>query len=388
MSQSPKGLPLEGLTVLEFCQYLAGPYAGLRLADLGARVIKVERPGTGEAGRKLATKNIYVDGDSLVFHSINRNKESYTANLKDPADLEKVRALVARADVMTHNFRPGVMEKIGLDYDSVRTINPRIIYGEVTGYGREGPWKNKPGQDLLAQALSGLAFLSGSDGQPPVPFGLATADMLCGTHLAQGLLAALVSRGKTGEGCRVEVSLLESLVDFQFEVLTTHLSDGGQPPRRAAYRNAHAYLGAPYGIYETRDGYIALAMGSLGELGELIGLEALAEFEVDSEEQFNKRNEIKELLAKHLVTRSTAEWLSILEPADFWCSDVFNYGQLLEHAGYRAVDMEQVVRRPNGTEVRTTRCPVRIDGERLFKERAAPTLGNANEALEREVLNG
>jgi crotonobetainyl-CoA:carnitine CoA-transferase CaiB-like acyl-CoA transferase len=280
------------------------------------------------------------------------------------------------------------MEKIGLDFDTVKAINPGIIYGEVTGYGREGPWKDKPGQDLLAQALSGLTRLSGSAGDPPVPFGLATADMMCGTHLAQGILAALVSRGRTGSGCRVEVSLLESLIDFQFEVLTTHLNDGGKEPRRATYRNAHAYLGAPYGIYETRDGYIAIAMGSLGKLGGLIACEALEEFELNSEDPFEKRNEIKAILANHLKARDTDEWLAMLEPADFWCSDVYTYGRLMAHAGYEAVSMEQVVRRPNGTEVRTTRCPVRIDGERLFSDRAAPMLGDANLELERKALYG
>ena len=292
-------LPLKGLTVLEFCQYLAGPYAGLRLADLGARVIKIERPGTGEAGRHLATKNIFVDGDSLVFHSINRNKESLEANLKDPADLERVKALIAEADVMTHNFRPGVMEKIGLDYDKAHALNPRIIYGEVTGYGHEGPWKNKPGQDLLAQAMSGLTWLTGSKDQPPVPFGLATGDMICGTHLAQGILAALVARGRRGEGSRVEVSLLESLIDLQFEVLTTHLNDGEQAPQRAALRNAHAYLGAPYGIYQTSDGWIAIAMGSIAELGDLLGCMALKSFSDD--DCFTHRSEIKKVLALSLI---------------------------------------------------------------------------------------
>lgn len=369
--------------VLEFCQYLAGPYAGLRLADLGARVIKVERPGSGEAGRKLATKNIYVDGDSLVFHSINRNKESLAADLKNADDLARIRKLIGRADVMTHNFRPGVMEKIGLDYDTVRAINPRIIYGEVTGYGREGPWKNKPGQDLLAQSMSGLTWLTGNADQPPVPFGLATGDMLCGTHLAQGILAALVARGKSGRGSRVEVSLLESLVDFQFEALTTHLNDGGQPPRRAQFRNAHAYLGAPYGVYETSDGHIAIAMGSLTTLGDLIGCNELAEFSDD--DAFTKRCEIKKVLAGQLVKRSTQQWLDILEPADVWCSDVFNYGQLMQHAGYKAADMELLVERSNGTTVRTTRCPIRIDGQRLQSSRAAPELGDANELLSEEM---
>ena len=368
-------LPLSGLTVLEFCQYLAGPYAGLRLADLGARVIKIERPGTGEAGRHLATKNIFVDGDSLVFHSINRNKESLEANLKDPADLERVKGMIADADVVTHNFRPGVMEKIGLDYASVAAINPQVIYGEVTGYGREGPWKDKPGQDLLAQAISGLTWLSGDADKPPVPFGLAIGDMICGTHLAQGILAALVARGRTGDGARVEVSLLESLLDLQFEVLTTHLNDGLQLPRRAGYRNAHAYLGAPYGIYETSDGWLAIAMGSLEELGDLIGCDALKA--INDGQCFSQRSEIKKVLAKHLAKRGTDDWLTILEPADFWCSDVFNYGQLMRHAGYRAADMELVVERPNGTAVKTTRCPIRLDGRQLRSARAAPTLGDA-----------
>lgn len=378
-------LPLEGIVVLEFAQYLAGPYAGLRLADLGARVIKIERPGTGDACRQLATKNLFVDGDSVVFHTINRNKESYAANLKDPEDLARVKELIKRADVMTHNFRPGVMEKIGLDYDTVRAINPHLVYGEVTGYGKEGPWRSKPGQDLLAQSVSGLTWLTGNADQPPVPFGVAAADMLCGTHLAQGILAALVSRGKTGHGSRVEVSLLESLLDFQFEVLTTHFHDGGQPPRRARHRNAHAYLGAPYGIYETQDGFIAIAMGSLTELGRLIGCDELAKFDEVPSDRFDKRHEIKQLLAMHFKTRTTAEWLGVLEPADYWCSDVFTYRRLLEHDGYKMLGMEQEVRRPNGTSVRTLRCPIRIDGQRLYSAVAAPVLGNATEQVKEEL---
>src|SRR5438067_765991 len=203
-------LPLGGVTVLEFAQFMAAPTAGLRLADLGARVIKVERPKSGDAGRQIAIKNLFVDGDSLVFHTINRNKQSLAADLKNPADLERVKALIARADVMTHNFRPGVMEKIGLDYAAVSRLNPCIVYGEVTGYGQEGPWKDKPGQDLLVQSLSGLTWLSGNAGQGPVPMGIAVADILCGAHFAQGILAALVRRARTQQGALVQVSLLES----------------------------------------------------------------------------------------------------------------------------------------------------------------------------------
>lgn len=209
--------PLDGLVVLEFSQFMAGPTAGLRLADLGARVIKIERPVKGEAGRQIAIRNIFVDGSSLVFHTINRNKESYAADLKDPEDLERVKKLIAQADVMTHNFRPGVMEKIGLDYQAVQKINPSIIYGVVTGYGSEGPWATRPGQDLLIQSLSGLTYLTDTHDAGPVPFGLAVADIMCGAHFIQGILAALIKRNKTKKSVLVEVSLLESVLDLQFE---------------------------------------------------------------------------------------------------------------------------------------------------------------------------
>jgi crotonobetainyl-CoA:carnitine CoA-transferase CaiB-like acyl-CoA transferase len=375
-------LPLEGITVLEFSQYLAGPYAGLRLADLGARVIKVERPGAGDACRRLATKNLYVEDDSLVFHTINRNKESFAANLKDPADIAKVKQLIATADVMTHNFRPGVMEKIGLDYETVKRIQPSIIYATVTGYGKVGPWKDKPGQDLLAQSMSGLTWLTGKAGGPPVPFGMAIADMLCGTHLAQGILAALVQKGRTGQGTTVETSLIESMIDFQFEVLTTHLNDGGQLPQRAKITNAHAYLGAPYGIYPTVDGHIAIAMGSLETLGQLIGCRGL------EGDPFEQRDVLQEKLAAHFATQTTQYWLDILEPVDYWCADVFNYARLMEHAAYKVLQMDQRVQRPSGATIKTTRCPIRIDGKRLFSSRAAPVLGEANERLEQEVFHG
>ena len=294
---------------------------------------------------------------------------------------------------MTHNFRPGVMEKIGLDYDNVRALNPRLIYGVVTGYGKEGAWIEKPGQDLLAQAMSGLTHLTGNADSPPTPFGLAVGDIICGTHFAQGLLAALVRRGRTGNGALVEVSLLESLIDLQFEVLTTHFNDGGQLPRRAKHRNAHAYLGAPYGIYQTQDGWIAIAMGCLASLGKLIGCDALmlaglwASRAMSASDAFIHRNGINSILSQHLRKRTTQHWLGILVAADYWCADVFNYRKLMAHNGYKSLGMDQIVQRPNGTELRTLRCPVRINGERLYSDIAAPSLGNANAKIEEEFLN-
>jgi len=375
--------PLEGLLVLDFSQFLAGPSCCLRLADLGARVIKVERPGTGDLGRQLYISNLELDGDSTLFHSINRNKQSFAANLKDPDDLERVHVLVARADVLVQNFRPGIMERLGLGYEAVKDLNPRLVYATVSGYGNEGPWRDKPGQDLLAQALSGLTWLSGNGDQGPVPFGLAAADLLAGAHLVQGILACLVRRGITGKGGLVEVSLLESVLDYQFEVLTTHLNDGAQMPRRSLLNNAHAYLGAPYGIYGTADGYLALAMNSVPRLGELLGAPALLSFN-DARSWFTRRDEIKAILAEHLKSKPTAQWLSILEPADVWCSDVFTWPQLMEHEGFKVLQMTQRVRRPNGATFTTTRCPIRVDGRILTSEVGSPRVGDHTEQISRE----
>lgn len=379
--------PLEGLIVLDFSQFLAGPSAALRLADMGARVIKIERPKSGDLSRQLYLNNLELDGDSVLFHTINRNKESYAANLKNSNDIEKVKKLISQADVLIENFRPGTMEKLGLGFEEVQKINPRLVYGYVSGYGKEGPWKDKPGQDLLVQSLSGLPWLNGDADQPPVPFALSVADMMTGGHLVQGILAALVRRGKTGQGGLVEVSLIESVIDFQFEVLTTYLNDGGQAPVRSSVNNAHAYLGAPYGIYETSDGFIAIAMGSVLRLAELLECKGLTSYQ-DSNEWFTKRDEIKIVLANHLKTNTTKEWLSRLEPADYWCADVLNWEKLMNHEGFKVLEMVQEITRPDGITMKTTRCPIRINGEHLKSSKAAPKVGEDNDQLEQEFNLG
>lgn len=375
--------PLNGLIVLDFSQFLAGPAAAMRLADLGARVIKIERPGTGDICRQLYISNLGVEGDSTLFHSINRNKQGYAANLKDPGDLEKIRHLIAQADVLIENFRPGVMDKLGLGYDAIRALNPRLVYGTVTGYGSEGPWVGKPGQDLLAQCMSGLAWLSGDEADGPVPMGLAVADLTASAHLVQGILACLVRRGVTNEGGRVEVSLLESILDLQFEVITTHLNDGGKAPQRSAVCNAHAYLGAPYGVYPTTDGHLALAMGSPIILGELLGCPALGIYQ-NPRTWFDQRDEIKAILRDHLASQPTAYWLAILEPADIWCADVLSWKRLRETEGYRVLGMEQEIFCPGGTPLKTLRCPIHIDGAISKSPVGAPAIGQHTADIDAE----
>ncbi|RYD76743.1 MAG: CoA transferase [Sphingobacteriales bacterium] len=367
--------PLEGLLVLEFCQFLAGPSAGLKLADLGARVIKIERPKTGDACRQLSIKNLFVDDDSLLFHTINRNKESYAADLKNPDDLEKLKKLISKADVMTHNFRPGVMEKIGLDYDHVQAINPKIIYGVVTGYGNEGPWKNKPGQDLLVQAVSGLTFLSGVDTDGPVPFGLSVSDIMCGNHLAQGILAGLIKRAKTNKSVLVEVSLLESILDVQFEVITTYLNDGGKlPDRSGAKGSAHAYLSAPYGMYETKDGYIAMAMGNLPNICAIIKCD-ISDLYVEAGSAFENRDKLIVRLAETFKKEETKNWVNLLESHGIWCAEVLNYQTATALNTYKSLQIEQQLDLGEDLKIKTTVSPIRLDNEKLFAAKAAPKLG-------------
>ena len=375
--------PLEGLTVLEFSQFLSGPYAGLRLADLGARVIKIERPEVGDLCRNLYISDTDLEGDSTLFHAINRNKESFAANLKDAKDIELVKKLIEKADIITQNFRPGVIERIGLDYKNVKKINPKIVYGTISGYGSDGPWSSLPGQDLLAQSRTGLVWLNGNGGEAPTPMGLAVADMLAGHTLVEGILAAVIKRFRTDNGSHVETSLVEALLDFQFEVLTTYFNDGNRKPERSSYNNAHAYLSAPYGIYKTSNGYIAIAMTPLPQLGELLDLNSIKDLH-DQKEWFTKRDEIKKDIGDWIEHQTTEHWLSILEPADIWCAKVLDWETMVKHEGFKILDMVQRIKRDDGLDIETLRCPIKIDGEIFKSSKAAPKIGNDNNSIMKE----
>ena len=373
---------LEDILVVDFSQFLSGPSAALRLADMGAQVIKIEKPGTGDICRELYVSDTMIAEESTIFHAINRNKQSYSADLKNPADLLKIKKLLAKADVMMHNFRPGVMERLGLDYATVKRINPSIIYTEITGYGSEGPWEDLPGQDLLLQAASGLTWLSNNNNESPTPMGVAVVDIMAGTHAAQGILAALYRKGVTNEGALIQVSMFESVLDFQFEVLTCYYNDGRQLPVRSGINSGHAYIAAPYGIYKTKDKYIALAMTHIVKLGELLDCLPLQQFS-EPDDWFSKRDEIKKVLAGHLLSQPCAYWLTILEQADVWCAPVLDYDALVQEEGYRVLNMEITVKTSNGLSVKTTRCPIRVDGKILRSDTGAPLLGEHNAVIDR-----
>ena len=369
-------LPLEGLRVLDFSQFLAGPYAALKLADMGADVVKVERAGVGDLSRQLYLTDTRIGGESTIFHAINRNKRSVEIDMKSEADRAAVRELVRRADVVLQNFRPGVMERLGFGYEAVREINPKVVYGSVTGYGTEGPWVDLPGQDLLAQARSGMMWLTGGAGDGPVAVGLPIGDVLAGAALAHGVLALLFRRERHGIGGLVETSLMEVLADLQFELLTTWLNDGGRMPKRSAQNPAHAYLAAPYGVYGTADGHMAIAMGKLDILAGLTGLDAATA----GLDPFAERDRIKAGLAEALAGKTTAEWMERFIAADIWAAPVMDWRELVASGIMQTLDMLQEVRRGE-VRLQTTRLPIKFDGHRPAGDRAAPSLGDANDLL-------
>ncbi|MFI7063696.1 CaiB/BaiF CoA transferase family protein [Kribbella sp. NPDC050124] len=364
-------LPLAGVVVLDFSQFLAGPVAALRLADLGARVIKIERPVTGEIGRTLAFAGRWADEDTFSFHSMNRNKEAVVADLKDPGELDRVKRLVARADVLIHNFRPGVMERLGLGYDAARALNQGLVYAAASGYGADGPWASRPGQDLLAQSVSGLAWASGDD--RPVSVGLSIADHLMSCHLAQGVTALLVRKARTGRGGLVETSLLEGALDLQFELITTRLNDP------AATSSCGPRM-APYGLYPTADGYLAIAITPVDRLGRLLGADDLAAYG-DSDRWRTERAQIERLIAQRLATAGTGHWLELLTAAGVPCAPLQTLDELLASPEFTSIEMTQTVERPPAEpggaplELTMARSPIRIDGEILRSRLAAPRLG-------------
>lgn len=363
----------------------------MRLADLGARVIKIERPGSGDIGRTLAFAGLESDGDTLSFHIMNRNKESFAADLKSDVDKAEVWELIKQADVIIQNFRPGVIERLGFGYTDVKKVNPRIVYASASGYGATGPWKDRPGQDLLAQAISGFPWLNGSKDMPPIPVGIAVADILTSVHIAHGVTALLLRRERTGVGGLVESSLIESMLDLQFELLSAHMFDEKVLVNRGAKNSAHAFLPAPYGLYATIDGYIAIAMNPIPKLGDLLGIDFSAY--QDPETWWSHQEAIMATLTDRLEKGTTEHWLAILDGADVWCAPVLTLSELVEHDGFQELDMLQETARHSKTGdeeilIPTTRSPLRLDGRTLKSSKGAPHVGEDTEAIRTELLKG
>jgi crotonobetainyl-CoA:carnitine CoA-transferase CaiB-like acyl-CoA transferase len=287
-------LALDGIRVLDFTQMMMGPWATQFLGDMGAEVIKIERPGVGEWERGLRSSGELLDGQSPFFLAMNRNKKSLSLNLKQPQARDIVLRLVRDADLVIENFRPGVMARLGLGYDDLRAIEPSIVYVSGSGFGQTGPYVDRPGQDLLIQAMSGLAAYGGRAGDPPTPSGSSIVDASTALLLAFSAMVGLVHKLKTGEGQLIDVSLFDTAIALQCQEIAAHLNmERGFERSRAGIGGA--WLSAPFGIYRTSDGHLALAMASLSVIGELLEEPRLAEHD-DPRRAYDDRDEVYELV--------------------------------------------------------------------------------------------
>ncbi|MCW1950758.1 MAG: CoA transferase [Octadecabacter sp.] len=376
-------LPLEGVLIVDFSQFLAGPYASLRLQDLGARVIKIENPDGGDLCRQIYLSPQMMEQESTLFHSINRGKESLTLDLKSQCGLADAKALITHADVVIQNFRPGVIQKLGLGYDVVSQIKPSVVYGSVSGFGTDGPWANLPGQDLLAQARSGLMWLSGNCDDGPVPVGLPLADILAGANLAHGLLAGLYKQATQGIGSLVETSLLESLVDAQFEFLTTYINSDHQMPQRLSDGSAHGYLEAPYGVYKTLDGQLALAMSSLSSLAVALESRELGQLAQTPRAGFSQRERIREIVAQKLMANTARAWEELLSVTGIWCARILDWPELMVSDTFKKLQMTSTMGQDDLAQT-LMRSPLRVDGRRPEAVSLGPTLNQNGDDLRRE----
>jgi len=365
---------LEGIRILDFSQMMLGPWATQLLGDLGADVIKVERPRVGEWERSLETMGQLLHGDSPFFLAMNRNKRSLSLNLKDPRAREIVDALVAQSDVVVENFRPGVMDRLDFGYTRLAEINPRLIYCSGSGYGSSGPYVHRPGQDLLIQALSGLAAHGGRASDPPTPAGTAICDAMASMMLACGILAALQARTWTGRGQKVEVDLLSTAMAAQCQEAVAYLN-GLLRWERSEAGIAQAWLSAPYGMYATSDGYLALAMNSLRTLGDLLDLPAVAAYEDDPKGAYVERDQIKRLLEERLRARTTAEWMELLGAHDVWCGEVKDFDGVFSDPHVLARNLVTEVEHPRIGPLKLIRTPISMSDTPATVRRAPPLVG-------------
>ena len=375
-------MALEGVRVLDFTQMMVGPWATQFLGDMGAEVVKIERPGTGEWERGLRAMGELLDGESPYFLAMNRNKKSVTLNLKEPRAREIVLRLAERSHLVVENFRPGVMDRLGMGYEDLRSVNPSIVYVTATGYGPDGPRVARPGQDLLIQAMSGLAAYGGRRDDPPMPSGSSIVDASTGLLLAFSAMAGLFHQQRTGEGQRIDVSLYGTAIALQCQELAIFMNMKKRFERSAAGIGG-AWLSAPFGIYRTADGHIALAMGSLAVLGELLEVPELAEYE-PPDRAYDARDEVYRLVQARLVDRPTDEWLELLATRDVWCAPVQTFDEVVRDPQVEHNDWITTVEHPKGEEVRVVGVPMRFSATPGTIRSSPPAVGEHTD----EVLGG
>ena len=373
---------LEGVRVLSFTQFLLGPSGVQLLADLGADVVKIEPPGGKLWERNWSGCDLYKNGLSVFFMSTHRNQRSLALDLKHPDGQAVARRLIEGADVLVQNFRPGVMERLGLGWEAAAALNPRLVYVSASGYGEGSPYRDRPGQDLLIQAMSGLAHISGRAGQPPTPVGTAAVDQHGVTLLALGVLAALLERARTGKGLHVEVSMLRAALDLQLEIVSYFLN--GARMEKSPTSLASMFHPGPYGVYATKDGHVVLSMSPLATLAEALDsaeLRALATVPYN----FPAREEMARICERITRTRATAEWVEYLVPRGVWAAPVLTHAETFEDPAVKAADCVEEIDHPVAGRVKLLRFPLELSTGRATVRRPPPMPGEQSEEILRQA---
>ena len=362
---------LEGVRVLDFTQMMLGPLCTQTLADLGADVVKVERPGKGEWMRGMPMLGSFVGKDSAAFHAFNRNKRSVGVDLKSAAGRELLLEIAVHFDVVAENFRAGVMGRLGLGYDDFKAVKPDIVYASGSGWGQDSELarQNYPGQDLLIQSMCGVMYNTGKGGDQPTPCGTPIADFAASQAMVSGILAALLCRGRTGRGQRVEVDLysatLNAMAQENFAVLNQ-----GLKLERAKSGIATPWNDVPYGPHPVSDGYVTIAMCPLDKLAGLLDEPRIAELH-----GFDDRDEIKGLIDARTSLVTSAELLSTLRAADVWCAPVRDsaeaMAELVELNSDRLIELDH----PEAGTVRAIACPITLSATPASRREPAPTVG-------------
>ncbi|ASV83060.1 coA-transferase III family protein [Ochrobactrum quorumnocens] len=363
---------LSGYRVLDCSIAMAGPFAAQRLGDLGADVVKVE-PTTGEWQRHVAAGGAEGNKVNVSFLSLNRNKRSLAVDLKSTDGKQVLIDLVKTADVFLQNYRPGVAKRLGVDYESLSQINPKLIYVSISGYGEDGPYVQRPGQDLVLQGMSGAMLSAGREGEPPTAAGQYLVDAITAYNAFEGALAALLHRERTGEGQLVQVNMLDAITTIQMQELSV-FTVGGKPQTRSAEPHAHVYIRAPYGAFATSDGFIIVAFPKLKTLGEVIGEDSFLTMN-DEVDTWARRDEIFAKTRDKLKAKTSAEWLELLRAADIWCGPVYGYADLVEDEQIKHNGTFVEYEHPTEGKVKTPGFPIRFSKTPSTVDRGAPITG-------------
>ena len=386
------GKPLSGIRVIELGQIAAGPFASSLLADLGADVIKIENPKGGDGMRQWPPLNISKQGKEEIysenFASVNRNKRSMTLNIKDPSDVGLLKRLVSKATILVENYRPGVLNKLGLGYDDLKRINKKLIYCSISGYGQSGPYSDKGAFDVTVQAVAGIMSVTGEKDSSPVKCGVPIGDFCTGLYASYTIMAMLRNVEKNGKGTHIDCSMLGSLLGISALQTSEYFGNRKAPEKLGS---AHS-RNAPYQAFQASDTFFVIAAGNdklWGEVCEAVEMEHLkndVRFKTQSDRAKNQ-NQLSEILTKKFLKHDTKYWLKEMDKRKVPCAPINNFETILNDKHIKHMEIVKPITLPNGSKTYSVTFPVSIKGVETKDLKIPPKLGEHNEEIISEWLN-